>query len=485
MARAKETVVILFLDVKNYSKLKNDREFGIFFDSVLAMMAEKLTPHKPFYTNSWGDAILAAFRQPRAAAHAALDLRDLFRNTDWENLGLSVKLEARIALHAGSVFIGEDPIQEREGLAGHNINVGARIEPITQPNEVWVSEAAAALLAEEQDETVDCDPLGERPLAKQWGTRRLFRLRRDHEPKDTEVSDLERVTTPSPTDRKLEFALRLLKYGKSQEDRIAALKMLALLPGDEQTEEFLRIAADKQYSQTMRTTAIIALSRKPGPAVTTMLLGLLKDEHDDLECRGMAIAALGKVGTAGARDDLLSVLKDDTFPAVVKAAAVRSLGQLSEWSVYGELEATIEQLRSEKALEPEFAIGFVKFCRLYDNSRCLPVLVSLTTDAKCIDPLRVTALNGALFIGARWLDKPAIDELLEFHKHGAYSEMLGKMILTIFARNQDAEAVEYVETVAGNPSHPLAVTALALLVEPEGVHFTGEDPQEGERGYKG
>ena len=54
MNRKKETVAILFLDVKNYSKLSNDAQFGVFFDQVLPAMAEKLHPHKPFYSNSWG-----------------------------------------------------------------------------------------------------------------------------------------------------------------------------------------------------------------------------------------------------------------------------------------------------------------------------------------------------------------------------------------------------------------------------------------------
>src|SRR5258708_6152636 len=103
-------------------------------------MADKLRPYEAFYVNSWGDAIVAAFRDPLKAARAALALRDLFRDTNWRNLGLSNHLAARIGLHAGAVFIGFDPLQSREGLAGHNVNLAARIEPVVKPNEVWVTD---------------------------------------------------------------------------------------------------------------------------------------------------------------------------------------------------------------------------------------------------------------------------------------------------------------------------------------------------------
>ncbi len=101
-------------------------------------MPEKLLHYNPLYVNSWGDTIVAAFKVPVDAARAALDLRDLFRDTNWKNsVGLSTELAARMGLHAGSVFIGGDPLQKRIGIAGHNVNLAARIEPITQPNEVW------------------------------------------------------------------------------------------------------------------------------------------------------------------------------------------------------------------------------------------------------------------------------------------------------------------------------------------------------------
>jgi class 3 adenylate cyclase/FMN phosphatase YigB (HAD superfamily) len=197
MQRSKETLTVLFLDVQGYTKLGDDHHFGLYFDIVLPLMAKQVGLHRPRYVNSWGDAIVAAFKVPVDAARAALDLRDMFRNTNWANLGLSNDLAARIGLHAGSIFIGKDPLQKRTGIAGHNVNLAARIEPVVRTNEVWVSEAAVSLLREEGDSKIAWDDLGEHPLAKVWGSRRLYRLRRHHEPANLDVYDPENNLSPS------------------------------------------------------------------------------------------------------------------------------------------------------------------------------------------------------------------------------------------------------------------------------------------------
>ena len=193
MKRERETLSILFLDVKGYSKLGEEEQFGIFFDTVLPRMADIINKYDHVYANSWGDAIVAAFKSPIAAARAALDLRDLFLDTNWSGLGLIQDLAGRIGLHAGSVFIGDDPVQGRRGLAGHNVNLAARIEPVTLPNEVWASETFVSLLRDEKDKKVVADDLGDKSLAKQWGSRKLYRIRRDYEPSDSKVDELDKA----------------------------------------------------------------------------------------------------------------------------------------------------------------------------------------------------------------------------------------------------------------------------------------------------
>lgn len=186
MARVKQQVSLLFLDVKGYSQLRSDRQFEIFFEIALQGMSEEVKKHGPLYTNSWGDAILAVFDNQIKAARCALDIRDYFRKTNWESVGLDEALNPRIALHTGSVFFGHDPIQGRDGIAGHNVNLAARIEPVTPPGEVWASDSFAVSLREElnaeRDKTIILYLVGPTDLAKKWGIRELYCIRRSLEP---------------------------------------------------------------------------------------------------------------------------------------------------------------------------------------------------------------------------------------------------------------------------------------------------------------
>jgi class 3 adenylate cyclase len=409
MPREKKTIMVLFMDVKGYSRIGDDQQYGVFFDRVLPEIATTLLQYKPLLVNSWGDAIVATFATAADAARAGLDLRDLFRNTNWKAKGLHTDLAARLGLHAGSVFVGHDPLQDRTGIAGHNVNLAARIEPVAQPNEVWMSESAAALLAEEKDDKLAWDDLGDRPLAKQWGSRRLFRLRRHHEPQDLQIDDLEKVASENPTDKKYEAANRLLKFGKGN-DRIMALKMLAHLPGDEQVREFVSIAKSKDESQQIRNVAVMGLAEKRSAAAGSILMGIIKDDTDDLDVRDTAVVALGRVGGQGARDALLGVVDDDRLPGITRARAMRSLGQLSEWSVYSDLEAKVLEYQASGAIETEFALGFVNFCRLNDSSKGLSTLVSLATDQRSTEPLRAESLNAILFIRPELMSKDFIDD---------------------------------------------------------------------------
>ena len=82
----------------------------------------------------------------------------------------------RIALHAGPAYEIDDPVTGRPGFAGMHISRAARIEPVTPPGEVYVSEAFAALLAfDDNQERFAC---GTVPMAKEYGRFRTYRLAR-------------------------------------------------------------------------------------------------------------------------------------------------------------------------------------------------------------------------------------------------------------------------------------------------------------------
>lgn len=177
------TASLLFLDVAGYSKL-TDPQLRDYISMVLPDLSALLEKSRTEFIelNTWGDGIVIASMDPYRLAHIGLDLRDFFRNRTWADQHLPADLTARISLHSGVVYIGNDPIRKTRGIVGTQINLTARIEPITTPGQVWVTEQFLNLIDVSTDGTLAFDELGERPLAKMFGSAKLFRLRRKHEP---------------------------------------------------------------------------------------------------------------------------------------------------------------------------------------------------------------------------------------------------------------------------------------------------------------
>lgn len=132
------------------------------------------------YINSWGDAVVIVSEDSLALATTALDLGDLLNNQNWSSLELPA-LSSRISLHCGPIYFGKDPFSEVEGIVGTQVNLAARIEPVTLPGHVWATDNFISTLSLETQTNLAWDDLGERPLAKEWGAKRLYRLRRSHE----------------------------------------------------------------------------------------------------------------------------------------------------------------------------------------------------------------------------------------------------------------------------------------------------------------
>jgi class 3 adenylate cyclase len=97
---------------------------------------------------------------------------------DWASLGLSEASPIRIALHAGPVFCGFDPIIGRDNYFGSSVTKAARIEPVTPPGMVYASEAFAATLAATGRDEFSLEYIGRMALAKGYGESRIYRLDR-------------------------------------------------------------------------------------------------------------------------------------------------------------------------------------------------------------------------------------------------------------------------------------------------------------------
>ena len=179
-ARPRRTLkTLLFADFAGYSRLHDAHAplfQGKFWEIVAAQFAA--SPVKPVMANSWGDAIYAVFDSAEVGAEFALRLVARMGDFDWTAAGLSDSSAIRIALHAGPVFCGFDPIMGRDNYFGSSVTRAARIEPVTPPGMAYASEAFAATLAAADRDTYVLEYVGELALAKGYGESRIYRLDR-------------------------------------------------------------------------------------------------------------------------------------------------------------------------------------------------------------------------------------------------------------------------------------------------------------------
>ncbi len=178
----RDTKVLLFADLVGYSKLKEE-QFPWFVHGFLKTLAnrQKRSTFKPIFKNIWGDALYFVFEDTVAAAEYALDLRDTVRETDWAAVNLPKNLNMRIGLHAGPVFFGKEPVLNKVNFFGHHVNQAARIEPITNPGNVYASEQFAALLMAEKVDHLDCRYVGVVVLPKEFGSFPIYHIKRKTE----------------------------------------------------------------------------------------------------------------------------------------------------------------------------------------------------------------------------------------------------------------------------------------------------------------
>ena len=170
---------MLFGDVKGFSKL-TDEELPVFASRVLGGFATVLERHgeEVQFRNTWGDAVYVVLSDTFAAARCALELQKAMAAIDLEAEGLPSHLALRIGGHVGPVFPTHDPVLDADGFMGSHVSRTARIEPVTPPGAVYVTEPfAAALVLDGRAEFV-CDYVGHMAAAKDYGHLRMYRLRR-------------------------------------------------------------------------------------------------------------------------------------------------------------------------------------------------------------------------------------------------------------------------------------------------------------------
>ena len=170
---------ILFTDFPGFSKLA-EAALPVFQDGVMRRVADVLNDHDDdvLCRNSWGDALYAVASSAAGAATIALALQRRLRDFDYGTLGLAHSGGMRIGAHYGPAYRAADPITGRMNFYGTEVSRAARIEPVTPPGAVFVTEPFAAILALEAPDQFQCRYVGRIELAKGYGVYPMYRLAR-------------------------------------------------------------------------------------------------------------------------------------------------------------------------------------------------------------------------------------------------------------------------------------------------------------------
>ncbi len=169
---------ILYGDVEGYSELKEE-EIAQFNNTIMSKISDVLRSYDKnvLYKNSFGDAVYVVFEGALAAARCALAIQNVFNEADFKDSETGSKLSFRLGGHFGPIFHGTDFIRDEPSFFGSHVTKVARIEPVTPPGAVYVTEPMAAALALCGSHEIDCDYVGIVALAKNYGEFRMYVLR--------------------------------------------------------------------------------------------------------------------------------------------------------------------------------------------------------------------------------------------------------------------------------------------------------------------
>jgi class 3 adenylate cyclase len=175
---ARELHAIMFGDVVGFSHVP-ERLLPLFQKHFMGKLSETLDGfgRSVLYRNSWGDAVYAILDTPEAGARCALAMQAALKSLNLRQHGFTHPLELRLAVHYGPIFRGRDFLTKSETFFGAHVTRAARIEPVTPPGEVFVTEAMAAALALSGEASVRPEYVGSTQLAKNYGSLRMYVLR--------------------------------------------------------------------------------------------------------------------------------------------------------------------------------------------------------------------------------------------------------------------------------------------------------------------
>lgn len=172
-------VGLIFADFASFRRLSDD-VFPRYYREIMQQLAQVIDRHRKHVRvrQSWGDALHVVTDNAESAAHIVVEIQNAIEQRRMRHDGVLADMELRIAAHYAPAYAGDDPIEQKPCYYGTQLSFAARIEPVVPPGMTYVTETFAARLALEAPKQFMLDYAGEVELAKQFGTYRLYSLRR-------------------------------------------------------------------------------------------------------------------------------------------------------------------------------------------------------------------------------------------------------------------------------------------------------------------
>jgi adenylate cyclase len=171
MSALRKLAAILAADVAGYSRLTGLDEEGT-LKRLRRLRRELINPavalHRGRIVKTTGDGILIEFPSVVDAVRCALDVQ---RGMDGRNADVSVeqRIEFRVGINVGDVVV------EGEDLLGDGVNVATRLEGISEPGGICISDAAYQQVRDKLD--VNFEDAGEQQLKNIARPVRVYRVR--------------------------------------------------------------------------------------------------------------------------------------------------------------------------------------------------------------------------------------------------------------------------------------------------------------------
>jgi class 3 adenylate cyclase len=177
MSLKRRARAMVFCDAVHFSRIADD-DLPQFHTEIMRPMAKAIAElaAQPSVVETWGDAVFLVYDTVEDAAAGAMTLLRAVTTPDRSLWRLPPELNLRVSAHFGSTFDITNPFTSRPGCLGTHVSRAARIEPVTPPGTVFVSEAFAAQLAIRPGSRYRADFVGTTELAKQFGSLPVFRL---------------------------------------------------------------------------------------------------------------------------------------------------------------------------------------------------------------------------------------------------------------------------------------------------------------------